>query len=105
MPSQESIPNILSKISNTLSVKTFIHSGQNFRSCEFLKYDYGIKMNLRKYGQTEPPAYNLTNVQTPLYIYYGDGDNLVPPEVSLQNEKLRKTIIRYGSGNLYFFEF
>lgn len=48
----------------------------------FNPYDYGVIQNLRKYGRVDPVPYDLTKVTLPVYIFYGDNDLLVGPDVS-----------------------
>lgn len=43
---------------------------------EFRKYDYGPVGNVIEYNQTEPPCYNLSNIKTPLYLFYAKNDIL-----------------------------
>ena len=45
-------------------------------------YDYGEAKNLKKYGLKQPPIYNLTNIQAPVILWYGRGDDLVNFEVT-----------------------
>ncbi|KAF2885899.1 hypothetical protein ILUMI_20274 [Ignelater luminosus] len=47
------------------------------------KFDYGEKENVRRYGQSIPPEYNLTKVTTPVAISYGTNDVFVAPEVKI----------------------
>lgn len=46
----------------------------------FGKYDYGTEENLVKYNSSHPPAFNLSHVKAPLYIFYGNGDKLIAEE-------------------------
>ncbi|PIO74355.1 hydrolase, alpha/beta domain protein [Teladorsagia circumcincta] len=43
-------------------------------------YDYGTRENKKKYGQSEPPEYDFTKIQNPIYVYSGDEDWLADPE-------------------------
>jgi len=79
------LPNIISKGQDNLGWKQVIHYGQNILRCGFHKFDYGARENLRKYGSPEPPQYDLSKVQVPTYIFYGDGDNLITPWVTIAN--------------------
>ena len=43
-------------------------------------YDYGCKKeNMLKYNQTEPPVYNLKNVNVPVALYWAQNDWLADP--------------------------
>lgn len=48
----------------------------------FRKFDYGTNQNLRLYGSTSPPKYNLEKVKTPVIIFYSENDFLTHPTVS-----------------------
>ncbi len=64
--------------------------GQNIKSCDFRKYDYGRLNNKKLYGNEQPPQYNLTNIRAPVHIYYGYGDNFATVEVRVNFCKLFK---------------
>jgi hypothetical protein len=53
--------------------------------CTFAKrfqhYDYGRFGNLKVYGQTSPPLYELANVTIPVATFHSDGDQLCTPTV------------------------
>lgn len=66
---------------NTISTKQFVHFGQLIRSGLFRKFDYKRSANLRIYGQAEPPEYDLSNVMTKLFVYYGARDFVTPSKV------------------------
>lgn len=66
---------------NTVGLKVLLHGAQNYRNCEFHKYDYGPEKNLELYGQQYPPLYNLQNIRAPLHIYYGEDDDLTTVDV------------------------
>ena len=44
---------------------------------------------MRRYGQVNPPEYNLKNVQVPTKLYVGDSDILTKPK---NVEKVRKIL-------------
>ncbi len=46
----------------------------------FNKYNYGWAGNQKLYGQPNPPAYDLSKVTTPVYIFYGKNDHRVSPK-------------------------
>lgn len=41
---------------------------------EFQKYDYHWLINLAKYGQLTPPAYDITKITAPTALFYSDSD-------------------------------
>lgn len=47
---------------------------------EFLKYDFGEEENMKIYGQQEPPKYDLENIRTKVFIYFGGQDLFTPRE-------------------------
>ncbi len=38
--------------------------GQRIKSGNFSYYDYGVAKNLKIYGQTEPPNYNISKIDS-----------------------------------------
>ena len=49
-------------------------------SGEFRKFDFGSEeLNMQKYGQPTPPAYNLTNIDIPVNLFIGMSDKLADP--------------------------
>eukprot|EP01126_Amoeba_proteus_P065947 TRINITY_DN9464_c0_g1_i1.p1 TRINITY_DN9464_c0_g1~~TRINITY_DN9464_c0_g1_i1.p1 ORF type:complete len:257 (-),score=49.38 TRINITY_DN9464_c0_g1_i1:120-890(-) len=65
------------------SVKNVVHWSQEIRKNTFGKYDYGCGIfdceNLKHYGQTTPPQYNLSALKLPVALYYGGDDTLADP--------------------------
>ena len=49
------------------------------RGQSFTRYDYGYLANLDRYGQPVPPSYNLTNVTSPVHIFWAENDLLTTP--------------------------
>lgn len=39
---------------------------------KFLRFNYGLDGNLEHYGTPYPPAYDLSRVTAPVYLYYGN---------------------------------
>jgi hypothetical protein len=37
-------------------------------------FDFGILRNLQRYGNIQPPSYDLSAVTAPVYLYYADND-------------------------------
>lgn len=56
----------------------FAHYGQHINSGKFTKFDFGSK-NIYFYGRSTPPEYNLTRVDVPIAMHYGDNDALSRP--------------------------
>ncbi|XP_051203026.1 triacylglycerol lipase 2 [Lolium perenne] len=64
------------------SIKTMVHLAQTFRDGALSKYDYvWPKVNMEKYGQPDPPSYNMSNIPAtfPLFLTYGGQDDLADP--------------------------
>ena len=47
---------------------------------KFTRMDLGPVRNMKRYGQVDPPEYNLKNVQVPTMFYVGDNDVLTRPK-------------------------
>lgn len=58
------------------SLKRFL-----FFSGAFRQYDFGMLLNLSKYGSFKPPDYDLSAVTVPIAMFYGDNDWLVSGKV------------------------
>ncbi|KAF2888027.1 hypothetical protein ILUMI_18146, partial [Ignelater luminosus] len=74
------IPVILSNTPAGSSYKHWRHVIQVYLSGKVPKYNYGEEENLRKYGQKNPPEYNLTKITAPVALYYGVNDLLCAQE-------------------------
>ncbi|XP_044739787.1 uncharacterized protein LOC123301120 [Chrysoperla carnea] len=71
---------ILTHFPGGCSVKQLLHFSQLIEKGGFKKYDFGMLKNRKIYGQNKPPAYNLSNINAPVYLMYGDKDTLSTPE-------------------------
>lgn len=57
---------------------------------EFIRLDHIKKRkNLELYGQSVPPRYNLSNVQTKLHFLYGTNDVVANPKVCRPKTKIK----------------
>lgn len=54
----------------------------NIISEDFSQYNHGHKKNLQYYNSKYPPAYNLSSIQVPIYLFYGVNDLLANPKAS-----------------------
>uniref|UniRef100_A0A1B6M7U3 Lipase n=1 Tax=Graphocephala atropunctata TaxID=36148 RepID=A0A1B6M7U3_9HEMI len=74
-----------------LTVLQYMPAGSSFKQLshfrqiadkgsDFNKFDYGYFGNMWKYRSFYPPTYNLQNVNTSIYVYYGMNDWLSVPE-------------------------
>lgn len=77
------------------SAKNIIHYGQMVNSGKFQRFNYYIeKDNFARYNQSEPPVFNVSNVNVPTVLYYGSNDWLADPkDVHLLMERLPKTTL------------
>jgi len=78
---QDWLPAILSHNPAGSSYQTFDHYAQlhNHFSHQFRKYDHGFIGNIFHYKKHSPPSYDLTNVNTNIGLFYGNGDFLADP--------------------------
>jgi lysosomal acid lipase/cholesteryl ester hydrolase len=64
------------------SRKTMFHGIQCYRADKFQHFDYGRKKNLKMYGQSKPPPYELGKVNIPTALFHSTGDKLCTKIVS-----------------------
>lgn len=64
------------------SARQLLHFLQEKDSKQFRRYDFGRLTNLAVYGSSQPPNYQLSNVnpQVPIGLYYSDNDDWVAVE-------------------------
>ncbi|KAM3959390.1 lipase 3 [Aphomia sociella] len=62
---------------------------QALASREFRMYDFGSEINQKVYGDVSPPVYDMSNIQTPVALYFSEEDWLVHPK---DVERLRKEL-------------
>lgn len=77
---QTLVPVIFGHFAGQSAVNQAMHFGQSIESGKFRKFHYGKSENLARYGQEEPPNYNLNNVLAPVAVYYSENDWLVVPQ-------------------------
>ncbi|XP_047306182.1 triacylglycerol lipase 2-like [Impatiens glandulifera] len=86
------------------STKNMIHVSQMIRGGKIAMFDYGSdKENLKHYGQTNPPEYNMSRIPNdiPLYLSYGGQDALSDVNdvqtllASLENHEPDKLVTQY----------
>ncbi|KAJ8687586.1 hypothetical protein QAD02_023380 [Eretmocerus hayati] len=78
------IPTLLSIFPAGTSRRTVEHYLQNVAAGDFRMFDYGRQQNMERYGQTEPPSYNLKNIRTSVALYYGANDAFAPAKNPLK---------------------
>lgn len=47
----------------------------------FSKFDYGVTENLKRYGQTSPPVYDVSKMKVFTALYYSNADVFAPSRV------------------------
>ncbi|XP_015143902.2 lipase member M [Gallus gallus] len=78
------------------SVQNIIHWHQLSHTDRFQAYDYGSKINMQKYNQTTPPAYEIEKISTPIAVWSGGQDKFADPK------DITKLLSRIN--NLYYHE-
>ncbi|KAL5581776.1 hypothetical protein UlMin_014218 [Ulmus minor] len=64
------------------ATKNLVHIAQMIRGGAIAMYDYGNEAdNMKQYGQSTPPIYNMSNIpnELPLFLAYGGQDTLSDP--------------------------
>ncbi|KYB27363.1 Lipase 1-like Protein [Tribolium castaneum] len=65
---------------SSTAVKCYVHYAQNIIAKKFQFYDYGLFKNVLLYNSTSPPLYNVSEIDVPMYLFYGESDTLNPKE-------------------------
>ena len=102
------VPTYLGQVPAGTSVNTFVHFGQLFRNANhFLKFDFGTRENVEKYGTITPPEYSLHKITSSLVLYFGDNDQFVKMKnIKILTDKLlnakHEVIEKFGFNHLDF---
>ena len=81
-------------ITGKTSIYTLFHFAQLISTGRFAAFDWGDeKENLRRYGQPQPPKYDLGSVQLPFKIFWSNKDSLATNKDVTKLEKELKDII------------
>lgn len=100
------------KILERVPARTSIKSIQHYLQLIFnfdgylRKFDFGEEQNLYIYSQKKPPIYDISKIDVPVVIYYGDNDIVCSLEnVKMIGQSLKnlKTIFYEGWGHLTYF--
>lgn len=77
------------------STWNIVHFSQLLKSTALLKYDFGVKGNLRKYGSPNPPKYPLEKINsTNIALFYSKNDLLADPkDVSILKSILKGPLL------------
>ncbi|VDM81026.1 unnamed protein product, partial [Strongylus vulgaris] len=68
----------VSHLPSPSSALNLLHWAQVMRYHELRKLDYGKTRNMEIYGQKQPPLFNITLINTPMYIFWSSDDTLAP---------------------------
>ncbi|KAL1477994.1 hypothetical protein MTO96_002576 [Rhipicephalus appendiculatus] len=64
------------------------------RAKDLLMYDHGTSENRKRYGQDEPPAYNVDRITAKIALFSSEGDTVADPiDVSLLAERLGSNLL------------
>ncbi|XP_014220979.1 lipase 3-like [Trichogramma pretiosum] len=77
---QTLLPHVMKHFPAGVSKYTVYHYNQNYNTHKFAAYDYGVGINLKKYGTAKPPKYDLSKVKVPVTIWYADNDDIAYPD-------------------------
>ena len=80
---QAKLPILLTHTPAGTSVKTLMHFSQGVESKEFRHYDYGPEANMKHYQSETPPKYDLSKIQVPIAVMWGQNDYLSREKVRL----------------------
>uniref|UniRef100_T1JAE6 Lipase n=1 Tax=Strigamia maritima TaxID=126957 RepID=T1JAE6_STRMM len=76
--------------SRGLSIQTLRHLYQIITKKQLMRYDYGVKENLKRYGTETPPIVDVGKITTPTSLVYSANDPLATPlNVALLARKMK----------------
>ncbi|XP_055848158.1 gastric triacylglycerol lipase-like [Episyrphus balteatus] len=86
-------PSILGDVLGTtpagLSTKCLLHYFQLHDSKKFCQYDYGLVGNLRRYNSRNPPEYDLSKINIPVFLYSPEFGKIIHTE---DDERMAKEL-------------
>ncbi|XP_058064940.1 lipase 3-like [Anopheles bellator] len=87
------IPALLENVPAGASANQLAHYAQGCNSGFFRQYDFGLTLNLIRYGSVRPPDYPLHRVTAPVALHYSDNDWLAGvPDVRELHSHLSNSI-------------
>ncbi|XP_013164218.1 PREDICTED: lipase 1-like [Papilio xuthus] len=72
----EDIPILYEHFPTATSVKNLYHFSQVSYKRQFANFDYGVKLNLDKYGSPTPSVYQLDKITMKISLFVGINDNI-----------------------------
>ena len=77
-------------------LKNLIHMSQIVQSGNFQRYDYGLSLNLRKYGSQSPPLIDLSLITyLPVALLVGKYDSLATVEDNKGNREVLGDAVKF----------
>jgi pimeloyl-ACP methyl ester carboxylesterase len=90
------LPVILGHTPAGASVRSLVHYAQGVNTGQFRQFNFGKAENLEKYGQAEPPSYDISKITAPIALYWGENDWLgVKADVYRLAEQLPNLVRKY----------
>ncbi|NP_001119718.1 egg-specific protein precursor [Bombyx mori] len=83
------VPVVMAHLPAGTSARVMKQYGQNVASHDFRKYNYGAETNMKVYGASEPPSYDLSKVSAPVNLYHSHDAWLAHPK---DVEKLQENL-------------
>ncbi|XP_047999032.1 lipase 3-like [Leguminivora glycinivorella] len=87
------LPMIFCHMPSGASAKQLVHYAQEIISKKFRQFDYGAEENMKRYGSSEPPEYDLGKVTAPVSLVYSDADWLVHPRDVAKTRSLLPNVV------------
>lgn len=78
------------------STKQGFHYTELAASNSFHRYDYGTVNNYIHYRQRSPPVYNVSKINVPVHLFWGDDDPFADPlDVAILSSTLPNVVLNY----------
>ncbi|ETN77976.1 hypothetical protein NECAME_10652 [Necator americanus] len=71
------------------SALNLLHWAQVMRFHELRRLDHGKSRNMEIYGQEKPPMFNLSQITTPVFLFWSSDDTLAPA-ADVRNHIIKK---------------
>jgi len=89
------IPRLFAHFPDNPSSILSAHLGQRINSGSFAYYDYGVKTNLKIYGQSEPPNYDLSKIDSKYIVLMSGMNDILADQKDIESLRRQLTGI-YG---------
>ncbi|XP_013104060.1 lipase 3 [Stomoxys calcitrans] len=76
------LPDIFNTHPTTASAHQILHLMQFHHTKKFIQYNHGPEVNQKRYNQSTPPEYNLSNINPrfPIHLFYSGYDEYIAPK-------------------------